>query len=384
MDGYAEIVLHHRGIEAFAPIGLLGQGRRIEHIHSLGSARVELSPLETGRHFLEQWPVRELPSQGAWRHDAYNSYAPPIFVVHDALVHSSAGIVAVGDQVILDTMGNTSPETHGFRNLMRGLAIHPKSVRRLAGAHVSLLTGGEGNYYHSMLLGLARLGAVPENYQAAAASLLVPHGAARQKEVLALLDLMPSLAVDEVARDETLLVETLILPLGVCMESAFHPCVVDFFNAISTNVTKQSRPTPARIYIERTDALLRPLVNERDLAAALAGMGFVAVRPETMSVVDQVRLFRGAETIVAPHGAGLTNLGFCRPGTRVIELLSDAYCNWCFRNLAGLMQLDYDCILGRSRKPWPDLDVSFHRTPWQISVNHVVAAVAQTGQRAAA
>ena len=108
------------------------------------------------------------------------------------------------------------------------------------------------------------------------------------------------------------------------------------------------------------------------------------VRPETLSVADQVRLFRGAEVIVAPHGAALTNLGFCRPGTQVIELLMDAYCNWCFRNLAGLMQLRYDCVLGLAHRPWPELDATVHRAPWRISVNHVVAAVAQCMEQAAA
>jgi capsular polysaccharide biosynthesis protein len=384
MSGYAEIVLHHRAIEAFAAVGLMGPGKRMEHIHSMGPSRIPLSPLQTGRHFLEQWPVRELPAQGAWRQNAYDSYAPPTFLLHDALIHSSAGIIAIGDQAILETMGHTAPEKHGFRSLMRGLAIHPKSVRRLGGTFISLLAGGEENYYHSMLLGLARLGAVPENYQTAARGILVPRGAARQKEVLALLDLMPSLAIEEVARDETLLIETLILPLGVCMESAFHPCVADFFRAVSANVSKSAQPTPPHIFIDRSGSRLRTLINQRDVAATLSGMGYVAVRPETMSVADQVRLFRGAETIVAPHGAGLTNLGYCRPGTRVIELLPDSFCNWCFRHLAGLMQLNYDCVLGRARKPWLGLDAEFHVTPWQISVNHVVAAVAQVAERAAA
>jgi hypothetical protein len=145
--------------------------------------------------------------------------------------------------------------------------------------------------------------------------------------------------------------------------------VADFFHAVATNVPPANRASPRHLYIDRSHSRLRPLVNERDLVAPLAAMGFAIVRPETMSVADQVRLFRGAETIVAPHGAALTNL---------------AYCNWCFRNLAGLMQLRYDCVLGRARKPWRDLDLAFHLTPWEISVNHVIAAVAQTAERAAA
>jgi hypothetical protein len=384
MSGYAEIVLHHRPIEGFAAAGLLGPGLRMQHVHSMGPARIALPPLATGRHFLEQWPVREYPTQGAWRQSAYDSYAPPTFLIQDALVHSSAGIVAVKDQTIIETMGHTEPDLHGFRSLARGIALRPRSIRRFAGAHISLLAGAENNYYHSLLLSLARLGAVPENYQAAAAGILVAKGATRQNEVLALLDLMPSLAVEEVERDETLHVEKLILQLGVCAESAFHPCVADFFHAVSTNVAKHGKPTPPRFYIDRGGSNLRPLINERELINALIGHGFVVVRPETMSVADQVRLFRGAETIVSPHGAGLTNLGFCRPGTRVIEMLPDSFCNWCFRHLSGLMQLNYDCVLGRSRKPWPNVGEGLHFVPWQISVNHVVAAVSQSVERAAA
>ena len=379
-----EIFLHWLPIEAFGALGLLGPGRPIEHVHSLGSVPVPLTPLERGRHFLEQWAVRELPDQGVWRHPAYHSDAPPVFVLHDVLVHSSAGIIAVGDKVITETMGHTSAQDHGFRTLVKGVAIRPQRIRTLKGVHISLLAGGEANYYHSMLLSLARLFAVPENYQAAAAGILVPEGAVGQAEALALLDLMPSLAVEQVARDETLRVETLILPLSVCSESAFHPCVSAFFRAISANVPPAAQPMPRRIYIDRTGDRIRPLVNERDLIAALTAHGFTAVRPSDMSLADQVRLFRGAETIVAPHGAGLTNLGFCRPGTRVVELLMDAYCNWCFRNLSGLTKLTYDCVLGRARKPWRDLDLSFHLTPWEISINHVIAAVAHEAERAAA
>ena len=51
----------------------------------------------------------------------------------------------------------------------------------------------------------------------------------------------------------------------------------------------------------------------------LARYGFETVYLETMSISDQVRLFQTAEFIIGPHGAGLANLLFCEPGTKVIE-----------------------------------------------------------------
>jgi capsular polysaccharide biosynthesis protein len=377
MQTVAETVLHQRPIEAFGPLGLLGPGKPVEHRHSLAPARVALPPLATGRLFLERWQVRELPEPGAWAHPHYDSYAPPLFVLHNVLVHSSAGIIAVGDQVIAETLSFTEPNIHAYRNLVRGIAIRRGAIRRLAGTHVAALTAGETNYYHSMMFSLARLQAVPGNYLAAAASLLVPRGAVAQPEVLALLDLLPSLAVETVGHDETLLVENLIFPLSVCGEASYHPCVADFFRRVSANVPPPARRLPRRIYIDRRGSGIRRLTNENALIAALAPLGFVPVRPETLSVADQVRLFRHAEAIVAPHGAALTNIGYARPGCLLIELLMDAYVNWCFRHLAALMQLRYDCVLGLAPKPWADLNLQFHLTPWTISVNHVVAAVAQ-------
>ena len=46
-----------------------------------------------------------------------------------------------------------------------------------------------------------------------------------------------------------------------------------------------------------------------------------------MSVAEQVELFVYADVVVAPHGAGLTNLLFCREGTRIVEIFPPTYIN---------------------------------------------------------
>jgi hypothetical protein len=288
MASIGETILRHRSIEDLERAGLLGPGKPVQHAHSIGAVRIPVPPLSAGALFLENWQSRELPDQDVWRQPYYESVAPPMFVLHDVLVHSSAGIVAVGDQVISETLAHTRPEAQNYRNLARGIAIKRRSHRELGGVHITVLAAGADNYYHSMLLGLARLAAVPENYQAAAAGLLVPQGGMRQRDMLPLMDLMPSMVVHDVAPDETLRVETLILPLSVSGDSAYHPCVAEFFRSISTNVPPSSERMPRRIYLDRRGSPMRKLVNENALVAALERMGFVAVDPGLMSIPDPI------------------------------------------------------------------------------------------------
>jgi len=376
----AETVLREQSI-----VGFLGHGTGVEHVHSLGSERIALPPLATGRHFFDIWPVRELPDQGLWAATHYDSFAPPVFVLRDVLVHASAGILVKGDKVITESLVYTNPREHAYRALLHGIALSPGPVTTLAGTHVSLLAAGCADYRHSMLNGLARLMSVPANYLLGSDSVLVPAGAVGQTEALELLDLLPSLSVRHVAPSETLRVETLVLPLSVCGDATYHPCLRDFYRRLSGNVASRPGSLPRRLYIDHRGTGIRPLRMENAMIAALGELGFVPVRPEAMSLADRIRLFRQADAIVSPHGTSLVDLGYCRPGCLVVELLMDACVDWSFRNLAALARLNYDCVLGRAQQPWGDLDVRFHRTQWDISVNHVVAAVAQSlGHRKAA
>ena len=52
-------------------------------------------------------------------------------------------------------------------------------------------------------------------------------------------------------------------------------------------------------------------------------------------------MFRSASIIVGAHGAGLTNIVFCEPGTTVYELVPANYENSCFCNLAMVCRLQY-------------------------------------------
>ncbi|MEG4273770.1 MULTISPECIES: tetratricopeptide repeat protein [unclassified Microcoleus] len=94
-----------------------------------------------------------------------------------------------------------------------------------------------------------------------------------------------------------------------------------------------------RIYISRQKASYRRIVNEEEVIKYLEKFGFRSVKLETMSVAEQAACLAAAQVVVAPHGGGLTNLVFCSPGTKVIEIFSPLYvphCYWMISNLCGL------------------------------------------------
>jgi capsular polysaccharide biosynthesis protein len=74
--------------------------------------------------------------------------------------------------------------------------------------------------------------------------------------------------------------------------------------------------------------------------------GFEAYECEGKGVAEQARLFHSAEAIVAAHGAALTNLVFCKPGTTVLELFSPKYVNPCYRDTCVAANLRYAAVIG--------------------------------------
>ncbi|NEP23036.1 tetratricopeptide repeat protein [Moorena sp. SIO3I6] len=108
---------------------------------------------------------------------------------------------------------------------------------------------------------------------------------------------------------------------------------------------------PERIYISRAQARHRQVINETEVKELLSQFGFITIALESLSVKEQVALFASVKAIVAPHGAGLTNTVFCRPGTQIIELVSPSYVRtdyWMISQQLGLKHYyvkgeNFDC-----------------------------------------
>lgn len=77
-----------------------------------------------------------------------------------------------------------------------------------------------------------------------------------------------------------------------------------------------------KLYISRPAGVRRGIMNEAELLPMLRDAGFTITAMEGLSVAEQAALLSRADVLMSPHGGGLTNMVFCRPGITVIELFS--------------------------------------------------------------
>ncbi|MDB5457434.1 MAG: capsular polysaccharide biosynthesis protein [Caulobacter sp.] len=216
----------------------------------------------------------------------------------------------------------------------------PSDIPLIPRATVFMAWGGLHNYGHFLLDCLPALVTVLEagaldDFPAISPPLLPWH---RQ-----LLDLMLD------GRPGPTIVEAPVVRLG---EAMFSSCMDHFLhnpNAPLDSVRRRileaidltAAPGPSRIYVSRSGDKKRRLVNEKALEKALKARGFAIVRPETLSVAEQVTLFNQADVVVSASGAALANVLFCRPGAKVFELLPTNFTGMWVRNVAQLIDVDY-------------------------------------------
>jgi capsular polysaccharide biosynthesis protein len=97
-------------------------------------------------------------------------------------------------------------------------------------------------------------------------------------------------------------------------------------------------PTVSRkLFVARGKAASRQIANYDEVSTILMQRGYEIVTPETMSMIDQIKIFSEASHIVGSLGAGLANSIFSSPSAKLMMFdpgLSDFY-YWDLASLAG-------------------------------------------------
>jgi len=109
---------------------------------------------------------------------------------------------------------------------------------------------------------------------------------------------------------------------------------------------------PDKIYVSRSKALKRKIVNEQECVSVLVGYGFHVVCLEDYEFDEQAQICLAAKFMVSNHGAGLTNMLFMQAGAAVLELRKRRdFHNNCYFALASALSIKYFYQLCESSDP---------------------------------
>ncbi len=102
------------------------------------------------------------------------------------------------------------------------------------------------------------------------------------------------------------------------------------------------------LYVSRNESSMRRILNENDLLPGLRDMGFHIISPGKLSLAEQIEAFRNARIVLSPHGAGLTNIIFCRPNTTLIEIFPEGGVHGsAFLRIASQLNFSYYYVVGQ-------------------------------------
>ena len=201
---------------------------------------------------------------------------------------------------------------------------------------IALPVSGVGfpNYGHFLFDGLAAVAMHLRMIDDHRIRLVGPPLAPWQAEILAALDCRDRyLAIDQPARFSKLLF-TSMLSFHTSYPTRFIRPLYDTLRFRFGSID----PGRSRlIYLARGDQQRRILGNRDAVEACFAEEGFDVVRPERLSVAEQVRLVASAVFVAGETGSNLANAGFSDPGTTVLELMPDCYADGWIRAMSRLL-----------------------------------------------
>lgn len=223
----------------------------------------------------------------------------------------------------------------------------PKDSIHINGTLLNLsLNGLEDNFYHFNCELLARF-FIYLNSGIKADYFLVPTRKSFQREFLSLVGIEDEkvLSIEDGIRVSA---DNVLMPTFINNYSTFKAHGFEVYNklwlphwlrtaykAVSQGLPVSEQPT--RIYISRSQAQYRSVVNEACVIEHLSSKGFVCVCLENMSLADQIMLFKNAKFIIAPHGAGLVNMSWCNENAHIFEIYPSRYSDPSMRLQADLM-----------------------------------------------
>ena len=266
------------------------------------------------------------------------------FLVHDAVMSPASMSILKPDVGLVDASVDNLAYWDGQIS-----SLDANFVDSFAGRHfvadceqlpffdcIAMPVSGPGfpNYGHFLFDGLAAVLLHLQLFSSPRLRLVGPPLAPWQAEILDALNIRDRyLALEQPARFSKLLFSNML---------SFHTSyptrfVRPLFDSLRFRFGSVDPGRSRLVYLARGDVQRRVLGNRAEVEACFADEGFDVIRPEHLSVADQVRLMASAVFVAGETGSNLANAGFCDPGTTVFELMPDCYPDGWIRAMSRLL-----------------------------------------------
>jgi capsular polysaccharide biosynthesis protein len=263
---------------------------------------------------------RFLAGSDNYRDFQYHSPERFVCTIEDGSIDMESGVVCTRDGLLL---AESAMECHRLMASRTYRAFRRRRLRRLSGEYTTVWGLWGSQFYHWWIDCLPRVASLVSTGILPRTPLLMPTGLA-SFHLESLAACVPEgTQIVPIEQNEWLEIDRLVFPSFVTWKACgLLPSIhrdylrerlfafAGVLPGIQRAQTLHPNGTRKRLYLSRRGVGRRNVLNEPEVESFLSGFGFETCKPESLSLKEQIRLFRQAELIVAPHGSALVNLLF--------------------------------------------------------------------------
>ncbi len=336
-----------------------------------GSCFCELMPhsdLTAGELFPGHVAIRtgERDKPDWWSDDDSNVAALHLFKLRDVFWFPAFSVVATAAGAVMRLPMADAAYLSPDLTIVPGVTLVggdtlytvPDRVEQLERVALTMALGGKMNYGHFVLDCLPAAASIAKSGVLGDFAFGFPPLKLWQRRHLELLGITPSEFDGDVYR-----VGEIVYTTG--MHHYLHTPNLNYQEVRRRQLAalgQTSERAPRRLYLSRANYPNRTMASEDELRRRLLRLGFVRVDPATMSVDEQIALFRGAEVVVGSAGAAFANVLYCNPGTLIIEIQPAGMENQWVRNICLQNRCDfvaYFCNVIDADRRMPEINLRY-------------------------
>ena len=98
-----------------------------------------------------------------------------------------------------------------------------------------------------------------------------------------------------------------------------------------------------KVFLDRSSSNFNhcQIKNNNEVIDFFKKRGFKIYNPEKLSIQEQIYLFNQASIVAGAHGAAFTNIIFCKPTTKIIEIIPESHPSKKCERISTILKLNY-------------------------------------------